>query len=86
MENNEYKELEKRVVIGEINDKLIFQNIGLILDTQKEAKSILYEMNKKLEEQISYQTDVEWLKKTYWLIVTMTVGSLGTAIFSLILK
>lgn len=68
---------------GEANDKLIFQNLGQILDVQKEIKQSLARIYEKLDEQQALKTDVDWLKRSYWMIMSVAMGGLGTAIFSL---
>src|SRR3990167_3198168 len=94
--------LEKQITINtmhldNINVKLhnhlehnAFQMSGLAKDIEW-MKSIMTQPNDKeskeeIKDGIKTQSDVEWLKKFFWVIATASVGGLIAGIMNLLLK
>lgn len=53
---------------------------------EKHYSNFNSEMGELKESQATIKTDVDWLKRNYWIIAGASIGALVTGIFNLLFK
>ncbi len=61
-------------------------DICYIKDDIAEIKKSIKIINDHSEEITKMATDMEWIKRFFWIIITATIGSLITSLFNLLIK